>query len=135
MKNTFKQELYYMFHSKLIVIFLSITTLLVFLGALQAINLQKFSVVQFEQTKSIYKNKTDFLKDLRKNYTESNITDEETNINTEINNSARYSYDYVQKSNYQLTSTNEILRFNISPISYGYFRNLTFYNRLQIWNL
>ncbi|MEO3687238.1 hypothetical protein QK916_12850 [Lactococcus lactis] len=105
MKNTFKQELYYMFHSKLIVIFLSITTLLVFLGALQAINLQKSSVVQFEQTKSIYKNKTDFLKDLRKNYTESNITDEETNINTEINNSARYSYDYVQKSNYQLTST------------------------------
>ena len=104
MKSTFKQDLYYMFHSKIIIIFLSISTLLVFLGALQAINLQKSSIIQFEQTKLIYKNKNDFLKDLNKNYTENNITDDESNINTEVNNSARYSYDYVKKSNYQLTS-------------------------------
>lgn len=85
-----------MFHSKIIIIFLSISTLLVFLGALQAINLQKSSIIQFEQTKLIYKNKNDFLKDLNKNYTENNITDDESNINTEVNNSARYSYDYVK---------------------------------------
>ena len=113
MKNIFKQEVYYLIHSKMLWILSASVVLLVILGAIQSVNQQKSNLIQFEETRKLYSTETAFLKDLNIPYKEEQ-SQEGKIINDSVTNAANYSFSNLKKSNFQLT----LLGFPLFIVNY-----------------
>ncbi|WP_251422751.1 MULTISPECIES: hypothetical protein [Lactococcus] len=103
MKNTLRQEISYLMSSKTLLVGALLLILLLIFGAFQAKITQTSSVMQFKETQKVYNSEQEFENDLHKPYSLSQSTNGQDQVDTSIENSARYSYESLMISNNQMS--------------------------------
>ncbi|MEY8443833.1 hypothetical protein AALA52_06210 [Lactococcus ileimucosae] len=103
MKNTLRQEISYLMSSKTLLVGVLLLMLLLIFGAFQAKITQTGSVMQFKETQKMYNNEQEFENDLHHPYSLSQSTNGQNQVDTFVENSARYSYESLIISNNQMS--------------------------------
>ncbi|MFC4651672.1 ABC transporter permease subunit [Lactococcus nasutitermitis] len=103
MNITLRQEFSYIFSSKIFIIGLILFGILIGFGSVQAVNTKNDSVAQFQEVKKLYKTSTEFKKDIKKPYRFTQKSNGTNQVDTSVDNVARYSYENLVIADSQLT--------------------------------